>query len=324
MVFILAFSQYSNNLLHDTFLSLCKNMRKIIAIYIILIALSGSYALHLYCQKNRQIQQYFHFLETAKKADSALEKYLSQIKQHIEKEHLSYPCGYHDSLFAKATFIPKKLKSIHALAETEISHSFHGTTENNYLPFLGGIFTDHAKLNDYFHQITVLNDSLRYFIEKDSQAIALFDTLRSSELRVSGENILMRGRDDQKALWLAAYGLYQTAKGCQVMAELKNQTVHLSVRLDSVLPIIVLEKNCFYAKDQVKGTVLMASYFSNSQDIQMFVDGKAIPFKDGLGVWKPVYQTAGDRKVTIKILFKNPLTGEIKDFRKDFLLEICE
>ena len=93
---------------------------------------------------------------------------------------------------------------------------------------------------------------------------------------------------------------------------------------DRFFPMIDFDKSCIQAGETFEGVVFACAYSSQADNVKMFVNGDSIPIRAGLGEWIQVYQTPGQKKATVKIVLKNPLTGEPQTYTKQFFITVCQ
>lgn len=293
--------------------------------YLLAILVLGVYAGHLHYQKNRRAEAYAELLKTVTQANETIRDQMEGMQTEIAKNADAYRCPYNDRLLQKAKFITLELDSLYPSAFAATTGPWSGTKRSVHAPtlFKNGVWNK-GQITFYFREQTKFVDSLRFFAAKDSNALVKLQTALLPTQDRMAQQVLTGSRDDQKQALFAARSLFHAALGSQVMACLETQKQSSDIISDRFFPMIDFDKTCIRAGETFEGVVFACGYLSTADNVKMFVNGDSIPIRAGLGEWTQVYQTPGQKKATVKIDVKNPLTGEIKTYTKQFSITVCQ
>jgi hypothetical protein len=96
------------------------------------------------------------------------------------------------------------------------------------------------------------------------------------------------------------------------------------MRFDRLLPAFITNKTCLRAGDLFECEVFAYPYSTRSEHLRMSVNGQPLKIVDGLGQFQYVPKSGGEKNFSVNIEVRNPATGQIDTYRKDFGLEICQ
>lgn len=293
--------------------------------YLLAILVLGVYAGHLQYQKNRRAEVYEDLLKTVTQANETIRDQMEGVQSEIAKNADAYRCPHNDRLLQKAKFITLQLDSLYPSAFATTKGSWSGAKRSVHAPtlFNNGVW-DARQITFYFQEQTKFVDSLRFFAAKDSNALVKLQSALLPAQERMAQQVLNGSRDDQKQALFAARSLLHAALGSQVMACLENQKKGSEMAFDRFFPMIDFDKSCIQAGETFEGVVFACAYSSQADNVRMFVNGDLIPIRAGLGEWTQVYQTPGQKKATVKIDVKNPLTGVSITYTKQFSITVCQ
>jgi gliding motility-associated protein GldM len=93
-------------------------------------------------------------------------------------------------------------------------------------------------------------------------------------------------------------------------------------RFDTYEPVVSAVKSYVIQGDKYEADVFLGAYSKSADNISISVAGSGLPVKDGKAHYETTASVLGERKFSVTINVKNPLTGEIKPFTKEFSYEV--
>lgn len=94
------------------------------------------------------------------------------------------------------------------------------------------------------------------------------------------------------------------------------------IKFDKFQPGISAKKSYVIAGEDYEAEVFLSAFSSKLDNININVDGRSLPLKDGIGTYKVNASTIGTKKYTVTINLKNPATGATETVKKEFEYEV--
>lgn len=94
------------------------------------------------------------------------------------------------------------------------------------------------------------------------------------------------------------------------------------IKFDKFQPGISAKKSYIIAGEDYEADVFLSAFSSKLDNININVDGRSLPLKDGIGTYKVNASTIGTKKYTVTINLKNPATGVTETVKKEFEYEV--
>ena len=91
---------------------------------------------------------------------------------------------------------------------------------------------------------------------------------------------------------------------------------------DAFEPVIASNKNYVIRGEEFRGEIFLAAYSSTADNISVSVDGRNFPVENGKAVFASQPGSIGTKSHEMTINLENPLTGEVKTFKKQFSYEV--
>jgi hypothetical protein len=96
-----------------------------------------------------------------------------------------------------------------------------------------------------------------------------------------------------------------------------------NLKSEAIQLTILPNSNTIQQGEKFKADACIINYFNNiGSNANLEIDGTSIPFKDGIAHFEKQYNQIGTQSFTAVGKIKNPLTGEIKLYTKDFTFEV--
>lgn len=96
------------------------------------------------------------------------------------------------------------------------------------------------------------------------------------------------------------------------------------IKFDAFQPAISAPKGYVIRGDKYEADIFLSAYSTQADNISISVDGNGLPLKEGVAHYEVNTGTPGTRTYKVSINVKNPLTGEVKNYSKDFTYEVGE
>jgi gliding motility-associated protein GldM len=94
------------------------------------------------------------------------------------------------------------------------------------------------------------------------------------------------------------------------------------VKFDQFTPAVSAEKSYVIQGEKYVADVFLSAYSSKADNISISVNGSPISMKEGLAHYETTTSGLGERSYKVSINVKNPLTGEVKNYAKEFKYEV--
>lgn len=95
-------------------------------------------------------------------------------------------------------------------------------------------------------------------------------------------------------------------------------------KVDAYVPVIAADKSYVIRGEKYSSEIFLASYNSSVENVKVKVDGRSLRVVDGKAQFVANPNSTGEKKHKLEMEIKNPLTGEVQTFRKDFSYEVGE
>lgn len=93
---------------------------------------------------------------------------------------------------------------------------------------------------------------------------------------------------------------------------------------DAFSPVVAANRSYVIKNEGYEAEIFLGSYSSTVDNLTVSVDGRSIPVRAGKAIFKVSPSNLGIKKHTAKISLRDPLTGEIESFTKQFEYEVGE
>lgn len=137
------------------------------------------------------------------------------------------------------------------------------------------------------------------------------------------KDLLNTHREDQKLLFLSSLEIQMLVVTSQLLQLWGAQTNEDNIGWRSFLPNITINQSCVRVGEPFYGMVSLDAYSAHESNVAYFCNGKKLPLKDGLGKMR-LKTTSKSQKYTVKAIIKNPFTGSIEHFSKEFPVDVCK
>jgi gliding motility-associated protein GldM len=115
------------------------------------------------------------------------------------------------------------------------------------------------------------------------------------------------------------------ASNAAVLNNLFKKVSGEDIKFDAFEPVISAAKGYVIKGEKYSADVFLSAYSTSSGgNTSISVDGRGLPVKEGKATYESVPSTIGTKKYAVNISVKNPLTGEVKSYKKDFEYEVGE
>jgi gliding motility-associated protein GldM len=94
------------------------------------------------------------------------------------------------------------------------------------------------------------------------------------------------------------------------------------LKFDAFQPAVSAEKSYVISGDKFAADVFLSAYSTQASNISIAVNGGNLALKEGVARYETGTSGVGERIYKVSINVKNPLTGEIKNYTKDFKYEV--
>jgi len=96
------------------------------------------------------------------------------------------------------------------------------------------------------------------------------------------------------------------------------------IKFDAFAPAISAPKGYVIRGDKYEADVFLSAYSTQADNINIAVDGRSIPLKEGIAHYETGTSSTGTKTYKVRINVTNPLTKEVKTYEKDFQYEVGE
>lgn len=97
------------------------------------------------------------------------------------------------------------------------------------------------------------------------------------------------------------------------------------IKFDAFEPVVSAASGYIVRGEKYVADVFLSAYSTSAGDnTRILVNGSALPVKEGKATWETVGSRLGENKYNVEIQVTNPLTGEVKSYKKEFSFEVGE
>lgn len=96
----------------------------------------------------------------------------------------------------------------------------------------------------------------------------------------------------------------------------------IEITMDAFMPAVSPKKAYLIVGETYEADVFLASYSKTANNITLAVNGGTLPLKEGVGRYTASAGATGVQRYSVTASVKNPNTGEVKTFKKDFEYEV--
>lgn len=115
------------------------------------------------------------------------------------------------------------------------------------------------------------------------------------------------------------------ASNAAVLNTLFKKVSGEDIKFDAFEPVISASKGYVIKGEKYVADVFLSAYSTSaSGNTSISVDGRSLPVKEGKATYESVASSIGTKKYSVNIGVKNPLTGEVKTYKKEFEYEVGE
>ncbi len=101
-----------------------------------------------------------------------------------------------------------------------------------------------------------------------------------------------------------------------------EQMGKVEIKFDAFQPAISPEKSYIIQGERYVADVFLSAYSTSADNVSINVGGSNLAVKDGVARYETGTSGVGERSYKVSINVKNPLTGEVKNYSKDFKYEV--
>lgn len=94
------------------------------------------------------------------------------------------------------------------------------------------------------------------------------------------------------------------------------------IKFDKFVPGVNPKKNYVILGESFEAEVFMSAFSSKADNVSVNVDGTSVPLKDGVGTYTARPSSIGEKRYTVTINVKNPVTGQTETVKKEFSYEV--
>lgn len=115
------------------------------------------------------------------------------------------------------------------------------------------------------------------------------------------------------------------ASSTTILNHLFKQVSGEDIKFDAFEPVISASKGYVIRGEKYTADVFLSAYStSSSGNTQILVNGSNLPVKEGKATYETTASRLGENKYSVEIRVTNPLTQEVKSYKKEFVYEVGE
>lgn len=101
-----------------------------------------------------------------------------------------------------------------------------------------------------------------------------------------------------------------------------EQMGKIDIKFDAFQPAVSAEKSYVIQGEKYSADIFLSAFSTKADNVSISVNGSSLPVKDGLAHWETSASGLGEKTFNVSINVKNPLTGEMKNYSKEFKYEV--
>lgn len=242
-----------------------------------------------------------------------IEKQNETKTQLIKKYSYDYPCESNEKIKGRVIQIQKSVTDF----------------RNKIEKAMVGLGSDSIKTIRLFEKLQisaqVLCDLLIISVDKDSLSAAKLKALLEQEPS-SQFWAIAKNSDSSQARVVLKILSEKSGLAVALVFDFWGQRIsgNDDFRFISYEPMSNPDSAAIYVGSTYHTDIFLAPYFSNTRNFSVQVNEKPLPFKNGFAHFSQQYTSPGPKKYTVKMELKNPLTGVVNVFVKEFGLIVVD
>ena len=101
-----------------------------------------------------------------------------------------------------------------------------------------------------------------------------------------------------------------------------DQMDKVEIKFDTFQPAVSAEKSYIIQGEKYVADIFLSAYSTSADNVSISVNGTGIPVREGVAHYEVSPTGVGERAFNVSINVKNPLTGENKNYSKEFKYEV--
>lgn len=101
-----------------------------------------------------------------------------------------------------------------------------------------------------------------------------------------------------------------------------EQMGKIDIKFDAFQPAVSAEKSYVIQGEKYSADIFLSAFSTKADNVSISVNGSSLPVKEGLAHWETTASGLGEKSFNVSINVKNPLTGEMKNYSKEFKYEV--
>lgn len=97
-----------------------------------------------------------------------------------------------------------------------------------------------------------------------------------------------------------------------------------TIKPDAFIPVVAAEQSYVIRGEPFQSEIFLAAYSSTADNIKMWVDGRPLEVRNGKAAFNTTSSSIGVKNHKMRVELTDPVTGEIKEFEKQFGYEVGE
>jgi gliding motility-associated protein GldM len=114
------------------------------------------------------------------------------------------------------------------------------------------------------------------------------------------------------------------ASATAILNDIAAKVGGTDIKFDEFEPVISAQKGYVIRGEKYIADVFLSARSSTANNVSISVNGSGMPVKEGKAHYEVTANDKGTKKFSVNISVKNPLTGEVKSYKKDFEYEVGE
>ena len=101
-----------------------------------------------------------------------------------------------------------------------------------------------------------------------------------------------------------------------------EQMGKIDIKFDAFQPAVSAEKSYIIQGDKYAADIFLSAYSTSADNVSISVNGSGLPVREGVAHYEASGSGVGEKSFSVSINVKNPLTGENKNYSKEFKYEV--